>query len=343
MMQKAFINFKKPKIKQQIILIGMLATFIPLFIVGLFSLMQARNQMSEQYEAQVTAAALRINSTLFDITTSLYTSSDNILNSSYTRKLLGSDYSNPEDLQSYELVTDSLTTMHSTTSAISSIKIYTNNPSIPSNSYITSVNDNYANQPWNDQIQGKVVNSWQCLTKKDSWNNNVYDLSIVRQIGINSTEYSAYLELCIDANYLKNRLLSSDYLILASVDNGLTFYSSDKNWLQQHIPFPEDFDNDYYKYTGPLMIDSKKQLANIVTFLPYKTYNKFYICVSDPNAYTNLNHITIIYIIILIVATLFPIILIILFSTYFNTRIQTLKNTMHQVSLGDYNNMKLVK
>lgn len=299
--------------------------------------------MSEQYEFQVTTEALRINSTLFDITTSLYTSCDNLLNSSYLRQLLGSDFSDPGDVQNYDLVSNSLKTMHSTTAAIASVMIYTNNPNIPSNSYVVSVTDNYASQPWNGQIQGRVLNNWQCLTGKDSWHNNVYELSIIRQIGISSLHYSAYLVLSIDANYIKNRMLGSEYLVMASVDNGPTFYSSDKNWLQKHIPFPSDFDNNYYKYTGPLIINDKKQLTNIVTFLPYKTYNKFYICVSDPNAYSNLNRITLIYIIILITATLFPILLTLLFSSYFNTRVQTLKNTMHKVSLGDYNIMKMFK
>lgn len=333
----------KPKVKQQIILISMLSTLIPLFIVGLFSIFQARSQMSEQYEAQVKAEALRINSTLFDITTSLYTSSDSLLNSTYLRMLFGSDFSTSKDVQYYELVSESLSTMHSTTSAIASIMIYTNNPHIPSNSYISSVTDNYASQQWVSKTRGKTITSWQCLTGKDSWKNNTYELSLIRRIGINSTNYSAYLILNIDSNYIKNRLLGSKYLVMASVDNEPTFYSSERQWLQQYIPFPTDFNKEYYKYTGPLVINSKKQLANIITLLPYKNYNKFYICVSDPYAYYNLNRITLIYIIILIAVTLFPVLLTLFFSSYFNKRVLTLKDAMHQVSMGDYNILKLFK
>jgi two-component system, sensor histidine kinase YesM len=342
-MKKPVMHFVKPKVRQQIIFICMFSTFIPLFIVGLFSIMQARKQMSEQYESQLAATAVRINSTIFDITTSLYTSCDNLINSNYLRKLLGSDFNTSNDRQSYELVYNSLTTMHSNTAAIASIMIYTNNPNIPSNSCITSVDANYSGLQWSNQIKGRTLNDWQCLTVEDARHNKVYELSIVKRIGINSTKYSAYLVLSIDANYLKNRLLDSEYNIMASVDNKPTFYSSEKVWLQKHIPFPSDFNSNYYKYTGPLVIDSKKQLTNIVTFLPYKTSNKFYICVSDPNAYTRLNRITLTYVFILITATLLPLILTILFSSYFNTRVQTLKNAMHQVSQGDYNIMKLFK
>ena len=181
------MHFVKPKVRQQIILICMFSTFIPLFIVELFSIMQARKQLSEQYESQVTTAALRINSTIFDITTSLYTSCDNLINSNYLRKLLGSDYSTSSDHQYYKIASDSLTTMHTTTAAIASIMICTNNPNIPSSSYITTVNDCSGLQ-WSDQI----VNSWRCLTGEDSWHNKVYELSIIRRIGINSTKYSAY-------------------------------------------------------------------------------------------------------------------------------------------------------
>lgn len=339
-MKKPILHFANTKVKQQIIFICMFSTFIPLFFVGLFSIMQARMQMSEQYKSQVTATALRINSTLFDITTSLYTSCDNLINSNYLRILLGSDYSTSSDSnQYYKLVSNSLSTMHSTTAAIASVMIYTNNPTIPSNSHIVTVSD-YSSLQWSNQITGTAVSSWQCLTGEDSWHNKVYELSIIRRIGINSTKYSAYLVLSIDANYLKNRLLGSEYTIMASVDSEPTFYSSEKKWLQKAVPFPANFDNNY---TGPIILDSKKQLADIVTFLPYKTYNKFYICVLDPNAYYRLNRITLIYVVILITSTLFPIILTVLFSSYFNSRVQNLKNAMHQVSQGDYVIMNLFK
>lgn len=343
MILRSLIHIKKPKVKQQIMFIIMLSTFIPLFIVGLFSILQARNQMSEQYKSQVTAAGLRINSTLFDITTSLYTFSDTLLNSSYLRKLFGSDYNESTDSEYYELVSSSLESMHSTTASIASVKIYTDNPSIPSNLLIVSVDDNYASEPWCQQTKGNVLNNWQCITRKDSGDHDLYELSLVRRIGINSTKYSAYLVLSIDSNYIKNRLLSSEYLIQASVDNEPIFYSSDKDWLQKKIIFPSDFNNGFYKYTGPILYNSKKQLTNIITFLPYKTYNKFYISVTDLNAYHNLNRITLTYIIILIAAIIFPVLLAFLFSSYFNKRLQTLKNAMHKVSMGDYNIMKLFK
>lgn len=321
----------------------MISAFIPLFVVGLFSVLQARKQMSEQYVSQVETAALQINSTLFDITTSLYISSDNLLKNSYMRKLFGSDHMDNNDLHYYDLVSNSLQDMHSNTASIASVYIYTNNPNITSNSNIISVEDDYVSQPWYDKKYIKLLNNWRCIPVKDRLNNRNYTLSLIRRIGTNSTRYSAYFVLCLDTNYLKNRLYSSDYLIMASLDNEPTFYSSDKSWQQKYIPFPNDFNNSFYKYTGSIGIGNKKQLANIITFNPYKTHNKYYICVSDPKAYKNLNHITFTYILILVAITIFPFYLIILFSSYFNVRVITLRNAMHKVSLGDYNIMKLFK
>ncbi len=342
-MKRSLFQLNKSKIRQQLLSIFLLSTFIPLFLVGLFSILQARTQMSEQYEAQAAAAALRINSTLFDITTSLFTSCDNLLNSDYVRALFGSDMSSPSDQLGYDLVSNALKTMHATTAAIASVKIYTDNPNIPGNEFILPVVDNYAGQPWNNPEKGQIINEWQCLTGEDSGKNPVYELSMIRRIIISTSEYSAYLVLNIDSNYVKNRLITNDYLVMASVDNDLTFYSSDRRWLQQHIPFPSDFQNEFYRYTGPIEFGGKLQLTHIVTFLPYKTYNKFYICVSDPMAYENLNRITLIYIMILIAATLFPTLLTLLFSARFSSRVQTLRNAMHQVSLGDYNIMKMLR
>ena len=82
-MKKFPNSIKGLRIRHQLLLLGILSFFIPLFIIGLFSVLQARRQLSERYHAQIADAALRINSTLFDITTSLYSSCENLAKTSY--------------------------------------------------------------------------------------------------------------------------------------------------------------------------------------------------------------------------------------------------------------------
>lgn len=85
---------KTPRVKLQILQVFFLATIIPILIFGIFSVVHVRNQMEEHYESQVRADGLRVNSILFDITTSIFTSTESITNNKKFTSLLGSEYSN---------------------------------------------------------------------------------------------------------------------------------------------------------------------------------------------------------------------------------------------------------
>ena len=337
MKKKLKFRLFRPKIRQQIIHLYLLVSIIPIVILGCFSMTYLRKQMSDKYENQIKADALRVKSILFDITTSMYTACESITGDSDSMKLFGTHYSPSSDVESYNRVTSLLDSMHQNNAAISSIQIYTNNPNIPTGTYITSVSNNYTDELWYDQLEPDQWNTWIYLKQKDRLNNDIYQLSLVQRIGVFSREYSAYLVLSLDNNYLKNRIDQNDYEIMASVDDGSIFYASNQSWLNESMPFPNPYKDDYISYTGPLKIEDSTTLSEFTTFLPYKTGNKFYICVIDTLAYSNINNMSFIFGCIIAIATLIPTALILLFSNYFSKRVISLKHAMHQASLGDYN------
>lgn len=323
--------------KRQLILTFILVAIIPITLFGILSIIHARSQMNQQYIDQVNAETTRINSTLFDITTSMYTSCEPLINMGTYKTLFASSSVNDANLSDLSSLNSSIKTMHDTTASISSIHIYTNNPNIPSGNYVTSVTDNYLSQAWYEGVSSGLWDNWCCTSSYDSRNHELYELTLTRRIPVASDTYSAYLVITISANYLKNRLVYTDSFLLASIDAAPTFFSSETTWLKQPFPFLENFTGNYYKYTGPLIINNKKVLSNISTFVPYQTQNNFYILVSNFDAYREVNTITLIYSVILLFAIIFPTILILLFSSYFSARVITLRKAMHQASLGDYN------
>ena len=326
----------KPGVRYQIMSIGILCVFLPLLLLGFFFILQARKQMMERYEAQIQDTTTRINSTLFDITTSIYTTGDTFLKNTYLAGLFGADRLSEETYGNYERVTQELSVLHSTVPGIDKITIYTNNPYVPGNSFIVYAGKDYENVPWTNSGQNMLLGNWQCLMQKDSWQNEMYELSLVRQIPVSSQKYSAYLVINLSSNYIKNRMLRGEYLVMACVDDALPFYASDRHWQDRNIPFPEAPEDSFYKYLGSMEVDGEEMLTNISTFLPYRTDNKFYILVLDYEAYQNVNHITTLYILILLCSIFVPVIAVILFSHYFSQRVQTLKDMMHQVRNGDY-------
>ena len=334
-------NFSTPKIKQQMLLIFLMVGIFPMLIFGVFSIIHVRNQMTGHYQSQVTADSLRVNSVLFDITTAQYTSTESLTNTQECMLLFGDRRPDEEALAALDRLDDSLTLFRQNTAAVSSITIYTNNPGIPDRNHITYVPE-ITKEEWYTRL-GNDWSTWTCLTTTDIVGNPYTELSLVKKLAVVSQEYSAYLVLRLDNNYLKNRIEQSDNLVLISVDSLPVFYASDRRLLDTTLPFPADFHGSYCSYTGNTQLQGRRMLSHIATFTPYKTNNYFYICTNDATAQESINHITLLYILIITLAVSVPTLVILLFSSFFSRRVGTLKAAMHRARMGDYNIIDEVK
>lgn len=68
-------------VRSQLLRIFLLAGMFPLLVIGIFSIASVRKQMLARYESLEKADGLRVASSLNDITTTVYSSSDTLLNS----------------------------------------------------------------------------------------------------------------------------------------------------------------------------------------------------------------------------------------------------------------------
>lgn len=329
------------KIKKQITFIFLLSSIIPICVVGLFAIINARKQMLSHYETQLETEAIRVKSTLFDITTSVRTNTQSIIENQSFRNLFNTSYSD-DTKAAYDLINSQLETYYSTSAAIKSINVYTDNPDIPSNGHIYYLPDGFTKEPWYLHMSANTYTTWTSAPYVDRFGNTQYELTLIEKFLTNDSPYSTYLVTRLDSNSLRNRILVNNNIIMASIDQGRVFFSSESGWLWKYMPHYSEFKNQTYSYTGPVTINNKECMTSIKTFIPYQSIpyqsdNHMYVLVSDKNAYDNINRITILYSVILLFATLVPLGIILFFSNYFSMRIQTLKTAMHQASLGDYN------
>lgn len=327
---------QKSTIQNQILFLFLLSVILPVWLIGSFSVMRTRRQMLEHYFGQVQADCVRVNSILFDTTTSLYTALDPLINSHNFMTFLGQDRRSTEQKQQYEIWNETLSTIYKNTAAISSVKVYTNNPYIKIGRHFSYVSD-FQTQTWYQYLPANGWQGWVFLPNEDQFGNPLYELCLIRRTGVISDKYSAYIVLCVDNNYLKNRLEQNQYQIITALENGPVFYASDMRLVNTQMTMPDDFSGGYYKYTGPCPAYGKDALADIRTFQAYKTNDKFYIAVTDDSAYADIRKITRMYFLIMLTATLIPSAIIAVFTHYFSSRIKTLRFAMHQASLGDYN------
>lgn len=329
-------SFTLPKIRQQINLIYLLSSIIPICIFGLFAIHTARTQMLEQYKSQLKTDALRVNSTLFDITTTVRNSTAAIVDNEAYWALFNDDYEENSDA-AYQNLVNYLSTFYKNTTAISSICMYTDNPSIPEGDYVKVFKNGFDALPWYQNLDESTYNTWTCARYEDRFKKDSNELTLVEKIILKNSPYNTYLVTRLDNNYIRNRLLTGNNLIMASVDDNSVFFSSNRSWIFRKMPCSDEFENKNYSFTGECDIDGTSLLTSIVTFNPYETDNRFYILVSDKSALKDINHIIIIYLVILLFATVVPLMLVLFFSSYMSGRITVLKQAMHQASLGDYN------
>lgn len=338
-MKKLHTVFKFTHIKKQINMIFLLSSIIPVCLFGLFAIVNARRQMLWQYEKQVQTEALRINSTLFDLTTSIRTMTMSICNSEDCRNLFSSDTFVSQQA-SYEHLNSQLKQFHASNAAISSIRFYTDNPSIEDSQNITVLPDGFEGEDWFQATKGNSSYNIWTYTKDDSGSSPSTDTvcyTLVERIFHEGFKYNAFLVTKLDNNYMRNRLLTNDSIVMASIDDSPIVFCSNRNLVEKEMPQAKAFENKHYNHTGLLQIEDRRLLTSTVSFIPYQSDNFFYILVGDVHAYRNINQITLTYFVILMFVTLVPTMIILAFSTYFSRRIHILEKAMHQASVGDYN------
>ncbi len=326
---------KTSKVRNKIMSIFILAAVLPILLIGSISILQIRKQMREHYDKQLAAEGQRVNSVLFDITTSIYTSTETLITTRQCMHLFGAMDRIPETDNDYAEFTAAVARLKNNTAAISAITVYTNNPNLPENNYI-HYRYSCETQPWYSILPDKGYNHWGCFTST-RFRQDYYELTLVRRIGTVSSKYSAYLVVQLDNNNIKNRLDQNSYTIISTINNFPVFYSSRESLKQTEFPFPGKYSQDFFSYDGPMKIDSKTQLSRVVSFRPYGTRDLFYICVSAADAYDSIHLMTLAYCLVIAISILVPMLIVTLFLSAFSNRVTTLKTAMHQASEGDYN------
>ena len=323
-------------VKKQLLRIFLFAGILPLLVIGIFSLVNVKNQMTSRYESLLKADGVRVNSVLYDITTTVYSSSDTIINSNRCLDLFATKKATDQTAARLEALDRALATYFENTASVCRIHIYTNNPNISKSSYI-SYQPDLAHTEWRKKL-GNTWSTWASLQRYTAVVRQPYkELTLIRRIGVASSEYQAFLVIGLDRNTLKNRLEQSDNETIISLDGETIVYATDPSLIGETMEFPEDFNGYIYRYTGSRKVKNKNVLTNYVTLQSYQSNNLFYVCTMDSDALTTINHTIFVFIALMVLALIVPLVLILYFSNYFSNRIAILKSAMHRASLGDYN------
>lgn len=329
-------KFRITKIKKKLFYIYFSALLIPILIIGIFLILNTRNLLLKHYQNQVEADNVRVKSIMFDVTTNVYTISDELFFDKDLQTLLKTKYSSVQEAatscKNYSKITNYLTK----NTYISDIELYTTNPTISEYGNFIPVTKEIQTTDWYQEAIHHADIHWKSIETVDYWKHTSQELCLIRRLPIISTGEYAVLVIKISNNYLKNRIQNSSFFTSVSVNEDPVFYSSDRNLVGHNSDLPIDYIRNQFQYSGALTCENKKSIANISTLLPYISKDKIYISTLDFNALPDAMHIVMICSVIIILSSVIPFLLITIFTNHFSNRINTLLREMHKASKGNY-------
>lgn len=330
-------NLRKTNVRKQLNFIYFTALLIPILIIGIFLIVNTRRLLLNHYQEQVEAENTRVKSVMFDVTTTVYNISDEIFADKNLQTLLAARYSTKQEADKSCNNFTKLNNYIYKNTFISSIELYTTNPTIYEYASFKPVTDEVLNLPWYRQASRQADIIWKSLKSYDSRNNAYQELCLIRRIPVISTKEFAVLVIRISNIYLKNRIQNNSLFTAVTVNKDPVFYSSERNLSGNNLKLPINYDTSQFLYSGQLTYENKESIANISTLHPYVSKDNIYIFILDFNALDESSKIIMICSSIILIASIVPLIIITLFTNRFSSRIITLRGEMYKASKGDYN------
>ena len=154
-------------VRNQLLRIFLLAGMSPLLVIGIFSITSVRKQMLARYESLTNADGLRVASSLSDITTTVYSYSDTLLNSNQCLSLFAAESMSPNIKEQFTDLERALQTYFDNTASVCRIQIYTNNPNLQNSEHI-HYQQNFVLDEWRKALGNTGVHGLPCSDTRQS-------------------------------------------------------------------------------------------------------------------------------------------------------------------------------
>ncbi len=333
---KKFEILKKAKIKQQLYFIYLLSVVLPISIIGSFLVINTSNLLTNYHRDLLESDNLRVRTILFEITTQIYNISEDLALDEGLREMLRRSYyvrSNFENKASEISLLDSYRYNHA---EIDDIEIYVDNLSFMEYKQFHIADKKMREVEWFQKACSQSNIFWYPMKNVDKYENEYWNLCLVRKIPLKNTSNNAVLVIKISDNYLRTRINSEEYAAMISVDDGPIFYSSDRELYGKEQTVPIDYEKSYFQYMGTQKIGEENCFVDMSTLRTYQSDSKIYVLTMNDQAYSSIRKIVLICLLIIVLAVLIPGFIIHFFTEYFTSRVSILRQAMHQASNEDY-------
>ncbi len=326
--------FTKIAVQKQLYMIYFIAILLPVIAIGSYLVYNTRAMLKEHYEKQSYSDNLRVKSLLLDLTSSLYNKACSLTSDKQLIQLLSGEYATPLEgalaLESYDGFQDLL----SHDASIEEISVYTLNTTLPEGQFIHQITEETKKERWFGKASASVTPFWAMEPWQDSFGNESLALCLHARIFLPRIQSYAILNLTVSNNHVKNRIETGAMHTVIWLDGNGVVYSSGKEDIHGGLLPYAPGKSGYY--LGTVSVGEEKMVGCIAPLLASYSGDLFYIASLNFGAFPYMNHITFLHCAILLTILAATSLFIFLFSSYFSKRIITLRETMHNASLGNY-------
>lgn len=336
MHKRRFSNpFTKIKVQKQLYIIFFIAIFLPTVTIGNYLVYHIRSLLLEHYEEQAYSDNLRVKSLLLDLVSNIHYKANSLGSDKELIHILSTEYDSPLAAASAMEAYSGFTTLLSQDIPIRRVSVYTWNTSLPEGRYIHQITDEIKKEEWFQRITTSVTPFWTEEIDTDDFGNQDLVLCLHARIFLPQINSYAIVNLSINNNHIKNRIVNNSlHTALWLNEDESFFYCSDREGIDSSLYSYTESPGKYY--LGKMELDEKEAIGCISSLSTSYSDDWFYIATLNYDGYAYIDKITLAYLgilgLILIITSTF----IYAYSWYFSRRVITLRQTMHNASLGNY-------
>lgn len=326
--------FSRIKVQHQLHIIFFAAVFIPVLILGNYLLYNTRTMLADHYREQAHSDNLRVRSLLLDLTSNIYNKSKLLADDTALIRLLSSDFTDDTEARLAVDNYDSFQRILSEDASIQELSIYTYNTSIPDTEYIHPVTENIQEESWYQKASESVISFWTVESQTDRFSRTTPLLTLHSRIFLPQIKSFAILNISVSNNHIKNRIENSSLKTVLWLNETGQFYQSNPQTVAELPAACKAGPSGYY--LGRLTLDEQNVIGCISALSSSYSNDIFYIASLDYDAYPYMNRLSLIHLALIFLILLPTSVFILGYSGYFSRRVVTLRETMHSVSLGNY-------
>ena len=336
MHKRKFSNpFTKIKVQKQLYIIFFMAIFIPTITIGNYLVYHIRSLLIEHYEEQVYSDNLRVKSLLLDLVSNIHYKSNSLGTDKELIHILCTEYDSTLAASQVMEAYDGFTTLLSQDIPVQDVSVYTWNTTLPEGKYIHQITDSVQKENWFKRISTNVAPFWTEEMITDDFGNEDLALCLHSRMFLPQINSYAIINISISNNHIKNRIKNNNLHTALWLNDESVFYCSVREGLESSLYNYTPTQGKYY--LGKMDLATQTAIGCISSLSTPYSDDWFYITTLNYDSYSHITKVTGTYLAILLLILLITSIFISAYSRYFSQRVITLRKTMHNASLGNYN------